>query len=322
MLGWLSEASSFASRSKRASRSGSDGEGLGQQLDRDLAPELRVGGAVHLAHAARADRGGDPVVRERLADQGRAPPDLSEGTNGVGLGEAGWPVDSTAARRPASYGAAGAEARAGHAVPAGGLGGVQGAVRALDQVRDRARPRPSRRPATPALIVTRASSSEEGRSTEAAPPGAAGARPGRGPPRPAPTPGTPGTPRLRSARESRRGAGACRASRSPPGRGIGPRRRGRSVSLNSLKWSMSMRMRDSGVRLRTARRQAFSSISSIERRLGTPVRPSSRATRLRVRLASSRSALAWSRSAYRRPFSTTRESCPATRVSSSTWCSE
>ena len=62
---------------------GIGGEGLGQPLERHLAPELRVGGAVDLAHAARADRGGDPVVRESLADQGRAPPDLSKGTTGV-----------------------------------------------------------------------------------------------------------------------------------------------------------------------------------------------------------------------------------------------
>ena len=38
--------------------------------------------AGHLAHSTRA-HAGDPVVRERLADQGRAPPGLSEGTNGV-----------------------------------------------------------------------------------------------------------------------------------------------------------------------------------------------------------------------------------------------
>ena len=36
------------------------GEGRGQDLDRDLAPELRVGGAIDLAHAAFAELGGDP----------------------------------------------------------------------------------------------------------------------------------------------------------------------------------------------------------------------------------------------------------------------
>ena len=46
----------------------------GEHLESDLAPELRVGGAVHLAHAAGAERGGDAVVRERLADQDRSPP--------------------------------------------------------------------------------------------------------------------------------------------------------------------------------------------------------------------------------------------------------
>ena len=57
MFGWLSEASSFASRSKRASRSGSAAKAGGQHLERDVAAELRVGRAVDLAHAARAERG-------------------------------------------------------------------------------------------------------------------------------------------------------------------------------------------------------------------------------------------------------------------------
>ena len=34
-------------------------EPRGQDLDRDVAPEPRVAGAVHLAHPARADRGDD-----------------------------------------------------------------------------------------------------------------------------------------------------------------------------------------------------------------------------------------------------------------------
>ena len=37
-------------------------EGLGQDLDRDLATELGVAGAIHLAHAASAD-GGEDLVR-------------------------------------------------------------------------------------------------------------------------------------------------------------------------------------------------------------------------------------------------------------------
>ncbi len=45
-----------------------------EHLQRHFAPELRVGGAVHLAHAARAERGGEAVVCERLADQDRFPP--------------------------------------------------------------------------------------------------------------------------------------------------------------------------------------------------------------------------------------------------------
>ena len=55
---WLSEASSCASRLKRASRSGSAAKTSGQQLQRDLAAELRVGRAVDLTHPAGADLGG------------------------------------------------------------------------------------------------------------------------------------------------------------------------------------------------------------------------------------------------------------------------
>jgi hypothetical protein len=40
-----------------------------QHLEGDVAVELRVGGTVDLAHPARADRGGDPVVREGPSDQ-------------------------------------------------------------------------------------------------------------------------------------------------------------------------------------------------------------------------------------------------------------
>jgi hypothetical protein len=42
----------------------------GQDLESHLAPEPRVGGAVHLAHPAGPDRGGDAVVGEGLAGQG------------------------------------------------------------------------------------------------------------------------------------------------------------------------------------------------------------------------------------------------------------
>ena len=40
-----------------------------QDLDRDVASELRVAGAIHLAHAARADRRVNPVGAERPADE-------------------------------------------------------------------------------------------------------------------------------------------------------------------------------------------------------------------------------------------------------------
>ncbi len=45
---------------------------LGQHLERDLAPEPGVLGAPHLAHAARAERGGHAVVGESVSDHGRS----------------------------------------------------------------------------------------------------------------------------------------------------------------------------------------------------------------------------------------------------------
>ena len=64
MLGWFSEARTCASRWKRASRSAIAGEGFGQDLERDVAIQLRVARAIHLAHAARAERGKDFVRAE------------------------------------------------------------------------------------------------------------------------------------------------------------------------------------------------------------------------------------------------------------------
>ena len=46
------------------------GEGLGQHLERDVAIELRVAGAVDLAHAARTQLGHDLVRTDCLADHG------------------------------------------------------------------------------------------------------------------------------------------------------------------------------------------------------------------------------------------------------------
>ena len=40
------------------------GEGVGEDLQRDVAAELRVGGAIDLAHAAFADESGDVVMCE------------------------------------------------------------------------------------------------------------------------------------------------------------------------------------------------------------------------------------------------------------------
>ena len=55
MFGWFSEASSWASRSKRASRSGSGANASGSTLIATSRPELRVAGPIDLAHSAGAN---------------------------------------------------------------------------------------------------------------------------------------------------------------------------------------------------------------------------------------------------------------------------
>ena len=62
MFGWFSEASSlrFALETARGGRDRA--RTLGQDLDRDVAIELRVARAIHLAHAAGAE-GGEDLVR-------------------------------------------------------------------------------------------------------------------------------------------------------------------------------------------------------------------------------------------------------------------
>ena len=48
---------------------GVGGKGLRQDFQRHLAPELGVRCAINFAHTARADHGGNPIMRERAADQ-------------------------------------------------------------------------------------------------------------------------------------------------------------------------------------------------------------------------------------------------------------
>ena len=68
---WVIETSPAccASRSKRALRSGSAVNGCRQDLDRDIAIEPRVAGAVHLAHAAGAEQRHNLVYADLRADQ-------------------------------------------------------------------------------------------------------------------------------------------------------------------------------------------------------------------------------------------------------------
>ena len=61
MLGCESAATACASRSNRASRSGSVGKERRQDLDRDVAVEPCVARAVDFAHAAGGDRRDDLV---------------------------------------------------------------------------------------------------------------------------------------------------------------------------------------------------------------------------------------------------------------------
>ena len=49
-------------------------EAGGQHLDGHVAPELGIGGAIHLAHAALAELGGDAVMRDGLLRGSRNPP--------------------------------------------------------------------------------------------------------------------------------------------------------------------------------------------------------------------------------------------------------
>ena len=67
MFGWFSEARICASRSNRASRSGSVANESRQDLDRDVAIEPRVARPIDLTHAAVADLGGDFVGAEARA---------------------------------------------------------------------------------------------------------------------------------------------------------------------------------------------------------------------------------------------------------------
>ena len=61
MFGWFSDARTSASRWKRASRSWSAATDGGQDLDGDLALQLRVGRAIDLAHTSGAN-GGDHFI--------------------------------------------------------------------------------------------------------------------------------------------------------------------------------------------------------------------------------------------------------------------
>ena len=73
MFGWLSDASSRASRSKRASRSGSLQRSR-EHLDGDVAAQLGVAGAIDLAHATGADPRRRSGTGQRAGRPGASPP--------------------------------------------------------------------------------------------------------------------------------------------------------------------------------------------------------------------------------------------------------
>ena len=88
MFGWFSDASVLASRCEPGEPIGIVRERVGQDLDRDIAIELRVARAIHLAHAAFADRGGDLVGAEaRAGGKGQSWCDY---TGGAGRRAAGF----------------------------------------------------------------------------------------------------------------------------------------------------------------------------------------------------------------------------------------
>ena len=64
MLGWFKSAGGPGLLLEAAQAIGVGGEGGRQDLDRDVAAEARVLGAVDLPHAARADGGEDLVGAE------------------------------------------------------------------------------------------------------------------------------------------------------------------------------------------------------------------------------------------------------------------
>ena len=104
MFGWLSEASSFASRSKRARRSASRAKPSGRTLIATSRPSVVSRGPIDLAHPAGAEGGGDAVVAEGwLIRSGflrtGAQPWASSGTSR--LAGPGFYRGSRAARRPA-----------------------------------------------------------------------------------------------------------------------------------------------------------------------------------------------------------------------------
>ena len=71
MFGWLSDGEQVRLAPEAPEALGVLRHLGRQHLDRDVALEVRVGGAVDLAHPAGAEGRGDPVVRQRLADQVR-----------------------------------------------------------------------------------------------------------------------------------------------------------------------------------------------------------------------------------------------------------
>ena len=67
-FGWLRAATARASRWNRANRSGSPTTSR-QDLEGYVAPQLYIGGAIHLAHSAGANCGVDPVMCKCTSDQ-------------------------------------------------------------------------------------------------------------------------------------------------------------------------------------------------------------------------------------------------------------
>ena len=91
MFGWERAATAFASRSNRASASGSPASRSGRTFSGDVAVEAGVAGAVDLAHPARAE-GREDLVRTQPPTRGQRHVDSAAMSHGDSSAEVNGPA--------------------------------------------------------------------------------------------------------------------------------------------------------------------------------------------------------------------------------------